>query len=383
MPRPTELPPEASRVLALARRDRGAAKDALAALDVDAQVSLVCETPLARRAELLELLPAPELVIPALPEAELCFTAKALGLADAGWLIEHATFDQLQTAVDLDAWRGLTPDRGQLAAWLEAIGEAGDDKLVETIQGLDLELVVLWLRDLATVHMKANDDDWQPPSGGMTLEGQFFLVAKRGDEDLELAMRTLRAIFEREYWLYFRIVQGAIAEQDDECEEYALRWRTARLADFGFPSWDESMRIYGRVRPEQLADVPAEATALEVGAGHLPAETATLPVAVDTRHALFRAAAELDADERRVFFHRFVTLANQVAVADRLPLGDAESIPSAIEKAAVVASRALEHVARERGLSAVEVLRRLPLERLFRVGASLDPSARPQLASEA
>lgn len=383
MPRPTELPPEASRVLALARRDRSAAKAALAALDVDAQAALVCGTPLARRAELLELLPAPERVVPALPEAELCFTAKAIGLADAGWLLEHATFDQLQTSLDLDAWRGLHPDRSQLAAWLAAIAEAGEDKLVETIQGLDLELVVLWLRDLATVSMKANDDDWQAPAGGMTLEGQFFLVPRRDGDELELAMRCLHAIFERDYWLYFRIVQGAIAEQDSECEEFALRWRTARLADFGFPSWDESMRIYGRLRPEQLAELPREATALEVGDPTLPAELALLPVAADSRHALFRAAAELGADERRVFFHRFVTLANQVAVADRLPLGDAESIPSAIEKAAALASRALVHVAERKGLSPVEVLRRLPLERLFRVGASLDPSARPQLASEA
>jgi len=383
MPRPTELPPEASRVLALARRDRDAAKQALAALDLPAQVALVCETPLARRAEIFELLPEPEHVVPALPEAELCFSAKAIGLADAGWLLEHATFEQLQTAVDLDAWRGLLPDRGQLAAWLGAIAEAGEDKLVETIQGLDLELVVLWLRDLATVHMKANDDDWQPPSGGMTLEGVFFLVPRRDADDLELAMRCLHAIFERDYWLYFRIVQGAIAEQDADCEEYALRWRTARLADLGFPSWEESMRIYGQLRPEQRTELPDEARALELGAEALPAEAPALPVPIDSRYALFRAVAGLDAGERRVFFHRFVTLANQVAVADRLPLGDAESIPSAIEKAADLASRALEHVARERGLSTVEVLRRLPLERLFRIGVSLDPSARRQLAFEA
>lgn len=382
MARRTDLPPAASQALALARRDRAAAKEALAALDLAAKTALVCETPLARRAELLELLSAPERVIPALPEAELCFTAKAIGLADAGWLLEHATFDQLQTAIDLDAWCGFVPDRAQLAAWLGAIAEAGEDKLVETIQSLDLELVVLWLRDLVTVHLKANDDDWQPPTGAMTLEGQFFLLPLREDDELELVMATLRAIYERDYWLYFRLVQGAIHEQNADCEEHALRWRSARLADLGFPVWEEAIRIYGRVRSDRLAEVPEEATALEVAPETLPGQTLALPVVADFRHALFRAAAELDADERRAFLHRFVTLANQVAVADRLPLGDAESIPSAIEKAAAVASQALAYVAKERGLFPVEVLRRLSLERLFRVGASLDPSARPQLASD-
>ena len=58
-------------------------------------------------------------------------------------------------------------------------------------------------------------------------------------------------------------------------------------------------------------------------------------------------------------------------MADRLPLGDAESIPVAVEKAAELVSRGLEHVAAERGLAVSEVLRRTSLERLFRVGFTL------------
>ena len=88
---------------------------------------------------------------------------------------------------------------------------------------------------------------------------------------------------------------------------------------------------------------------------------------------MFRAIAELREEERRAAFHRFVALANKVAVADRMDLADAESTPRAIEKTALWVSRGIEHVATANAVGAAEVLRRLPLERLFRVGASLAP----------
>src|SRR5690606_41125012 len=95
---------------------------------------------------------------------------------------------------------------------------------------------------------------------------------------------------------------------------------------------------------------------------------------VDRSPPLCRAAAELDDDARRRFFYAFVALANKVAVADRLPLGDADSLPRAIDKAARVASAGLEVLAERHGLPLAEVLRRAPLVRLFRIGARLDPA---------
>ena len=58
-----------------------------------------------------------------------------------------------------------------------------------------------------------------------------------------------------------------------------------------------------------------------------------------------------------------------------MALGDAEMTPKAVEKAALWISRGLEHVAAENRVDAAAVLRRVTMERLFRVGASLDPEA--------
>jgi hypothetical protein len=88
---------------------------------------------------------------------------------------------------------------------------------------------------------------------------------------------------------------------------------------------------------------------------------------------VFRAIGDLEEEARRAAFHELVALANKVAVADRMDLADAASTPTAIEKAARWVSCGIEHVAAANALGAAEVLRRLPMERLFRVGASLDP----------
>ncbi len=363
--------PRSRDILRTARDDRDAAQRAVAALSLEEQVFLVCDTPVGLRARVLELTPEPEAVIPLLPEAELCFTAKAVGLADAGWILEHATPEQLVTSFDLDCWQGLVPQRETLRDWLVAMSDAGDDTLLRAARALDPETIVLMVRDRAQVMLDPKDEEWQPPPGAQTVEGQFYLLARRPNDDIADLLKLLGALFREDYWLYFRMLQGAMWELESGLEEWALRWRTGRLEDLGFPSWDEAMRIYGYVRPSERERVPEASAPLDVEAWQLPVFLPELPATVSQTHSVFQAAAELSEDERRGFFYAFVAISNKVAVADRMPLGDAETLPSAIDAAAEVVSEGLEHVATANGLGLPDTLRRVPLERLFRVGASL------------
>lgn len=372
MPPGSDLTDEVRDILALARRDRSAAKTALGALSIEEQVAVVCGAPAARRGELFDLVPEPEALVPALPEAELVFSIKAIGRADAAWLLAHATDDQLRACVDLDAWRDFAPDRASLSEWIATFAEADDDTLLRGIQALDAELVMLWLQGCVLVHMKPNDDQgWSPPVGGQTVDGVFYVIALGDSDDADLVMRLLGLLFETDYWFYFRLLQSVIWELPTENEEWALKWRTGRMQDLGFPSWEEAAGIYARPRREEIEKLPDVAP--PIGEWHLPVFVPELPALADAQVSLFRAAAELDADGRRRFFYAFLALANQVAVADRLPLGDAESIPKAIEKAAAIASRGLDELVRRHAVGAPELLRRVPLVRLFRIGAHLDP----------
>ena len=364
---------EPRRILALARQDRNAARRELSRMTIGDQVALVCESPLPARRELLDLLPAPELVIPELPEAELCFTAKAIGLPDAGWILAHATPEQIVACVDLDAWSqtDLVPDRARLGAWLAVIADAGEPALLASARSLDPELVVLWLRDRLEVWLKPNEDDWVPPDGATTLEGQFFFRARRDGDDLEDVRPFLDVLFREEYWTYFRLLQGVTWELESDTEEWALRWRSGRLEDLGFPTLDEALALYSILPARALDALPQAPAPPPETELRLPIWMPRLPVSSSATRSLWRALAALAPDERRTYLHAFLTLANKVAVADKLPLGDADSIPQAIEKAASLASRGLDHLTAAHGVSPAEALRRATLDRLFRIGFTL------------
>ena len=370
---------ETRRILDLAQRDPKAAEKAVASLGPEAQMALVCEAPLARRGEVLGLLEAPEAVIPLIPEAEFCFTVKAVGLDEAAWLLEHATPDQMVTSVDLEAWSGYQPDLANLNAWLEAFARTPKSSLLRAASALDRETLVLWLKSRVEVFQKPTDDEsWQPPEHTETLEGQFYFRAREEGADLAAITTLLHALFEEDYWTYFRLMLGVIWELDSDNCEWALRWRTGRLEDLGFPTWDEAMLIYTFLAPAECGRIPGNERPLDVEGWHLPVWIPRLPEAGPGCQRIFRAIARLDDAERLAAFYALVAVANKVAVADRLPLGDAQSTPRAIEKAAQLISDGLARVAAENALDDPQVLREVTLERLFRVGANLSPeSARP------
>ena len=326
------LSPQAHRILQLSRDDPAAARDAMAALSIEAQTALVCEAPVSRRSELIDLAPEPERLIPALPPAELCFTAKEVGLHDAGWLMEHATAEQIAVCLDLDTWQDFVPDRSKLDEWLKAFADSGEETLLRSTRALDLELLVLHMKSRIGVLLKPNEDGWEPPARARTLDGQFYFFALEEKDDLAEVESLLRALFQNDYWVYFRLLQGVIWELVSETEESALRWRTGRLQDLGFPTWEESMRIYGFIRPEELRLLPEGNRYHEVGEWPLPIWMPDLPVQTGAKHSIFRAIAELPEEERRPHLFAFLALANRIAVAEPMPLGDAETItPQNIE----------------------------------------------------
>lgn len=366
--------PALKRILDLAQNERSTATEAIRKMAIEEQVALVCDTPLARRSDILGLLPSPEDVIPQIPEAELCFTVKAIGIEDSAWLLEHATPEQVVASMDLDAWSGATPDRAALDRWLDVLALTGAASFLQKIRGLDPELVVLYLKHRVHCFQKPDDDPaWQPPEGGQTVDGQFYVVAVRESDDLEAVIAMLHSLFSADYWTYFRMLQGVIHELDIANEEWAYRWRTGRLEDLGFPPWDRAMRIYRFIRPEDRTQIPETEAALDVGEWHLPVWMPRLPASRDHSHLLFRAFAQLDDSERHRALFSFLALANKVAVADRMELSDAESTPQAIEKVAEFASAGLEFVATQNGLEITDTIRRVSVERLFSVGANLNP----------
>ena len=73
---------------------------------------------------------------PADPEAELCFTVKAIGVEDSAWLLELATPDQITAALDLDAAPELTRFPA-LSAWTGALASTERRAFMRSIEALE------------------------------------------------------------------------------------------------------------------------------------------------------------------------------------------------------------------------------------------------------
>jgi hypothetical protein len=364
---PLPRAPGGAELLRLARRDRAAARARLGALS-DAEQADACRSlSPAARAEFLLLLEHPERVVPLLPEAELVHTIRAGGMSDAAWLLELATPEQRVACFDLDCWSAGRLDVARAHEWLDVLIEAGRETLVRGLQEIDLELLLLALQSETQVVIVGEDDD--PPDGAFTPDGMvYFRVPEDGSAHRvhEIAHASL-ALAPDLYWL---IAQGMLFELPSECEEYALRWRSRRLNDLGFPDREDALRIYRPLAPERVEDFGTQ----EYGASGL-ARAFELPQQLGGT-LLADALRELAEDRFPDVLGQVLAVANWIAIADDLPLSDSDSIPQALRKAVAGIDRGLRELVSRRNQPPGEVLTRTrPLD-LFRVGATLDPSLR-------
>jgi Family of unknown function (DUF6178) len=355
---------EGTELLRLARSDRSAARAALAAMSDEAQARACQDLRLEVRGEFLMLVEHPEDIVPLLPEAELVQTVRAGGMSEAAWLLELATPEQRIAAFDLDCWTGAELQVARVHEWLDALIEAGRPTLVKALQEIELEILLLAVHAESEVAVVSKEQE--PPIGFFTPDGVVYF-GTAPDASPHRIHEISHALFAEDPALYWRLVYGLLFESPSECEEYALRWRTNRLQDLGFPDIEQAMRVYRPLAVERVSDwVPPVAEHALVGSIQLPRQLrGTL---------LGEALANLPVARAADLLGYVLGVANSLAVADGLPLSESESVPRALEKAVRGIDTGLRELARVRGQAPEEVLdRTAPLD-LFRVGATVDPS---------
>jgi hypothetical protein len=312
------------------------------------------------------LVERPEEIVPLLPEAELVHTVRAGGMSEAAWLLELATREQRIACFDLDCWDGAELSLARVHEWLDALIEAGRPTLVLALEEIDLDLTILAVRAEAEVAVVGKEDE--PPPGSFTADGvvYFGMVA---DKSPHRVHEIAHALFESAPALYWRLVYGALFESPADMAEHALRWRTNRLTDLGFPDREQAMRVYRPLPTERVTDwTPASDSKSLVGAISLPRQL---------RGSLLGEAL-LKLPERHAgdILGYVLGVANSLAVADGLSLSEPESVPRALEKAVRGIDAGLRELAAARNQPPEQILERTAPLDLFRVAATRDASLR-------
>jgi hypothetical protein len=357
----------ATAVLRLARSDRAAARAQLRDLAPQTLAHLCQELRPELRSEFLMLADHPEEIVPEIDPVALVITVRSTGMSEAAWLLELATADQRRSCIDLDCWNAQALERDRFVEWIDALAEAGRSTLVQAVQEIDPELWLLTLRDIGQFAIVARDDE--PPDGFATEDGVVYFRGN-SDEDFGRLREIFQGTFSEAQPYYWKMVYGLLVELPSDMEEHALRWRSARLNDLGFPDREQALGVYVRLAPDEVE--PIDLTLPGSGADSALASTIELPRQLRGT-VLAEALSELPAARAADLLGYVLGVANAIAVADDLRLSEPDSVPRALRKAIAGIDRGLRELAAARALEPATVLETTRPADLFRIAATLDP----------
>lgn len=318
-----------------------------------------------RRLDLILDARDPGALVRALPADELYFTIREVGLGDAVELVQLASAEQFKVFLDLDAWRQGRFEARRALPWLRAAraGALDDPKaaarLARKMRALDPEVRLLVLREALVVHdLKVVEDPHVESDRTFRTADGAYLVEFLVEGSEYLAVRGMIDDLEAEEpFQLSRLLAALTWELPSELEETALRWRTGRLADLGYPSLEEALSWYARppARPAEAPGNPARAPGFFLA-----------PLAEGS--LLARAAAGLPAEERLALELQLVGAGNAVMVADGVDPVDLDQVRAAVAGARAMVELGLSALAGGDAARAAEALSGTPVKRLFQEG---------------
>ena len=355
------------------------------------QVDLVLRLPSKQRLQFLVEGPKPMALVRALPDGDFYMTVREVDPQEALPLLALASSSQIAHLLDLESWRGDRFDPLRCGAWVALLVEAGEATIRRFARTIDDETLILLFRNWARV--RALEIDHEEPTRGhgvteigddrgfVAPDGAHVLVPERSEHAIA-ARRLAEVLFLDDRARYQGIVRSALFEMASEVEETALRWRTSRLEEHGYPSWEEAQSIYAPPaavsRPRDASDAPAADAPLAPRAAlRTIAPYTAIAAAVDT----------LDAGERERVLFGLSALANRVLVADGADPGSMEAQHGVLARSGAYVALALDRRKARSPRDAARVLAEVPAVELFREGfseaAALGVQARAMRVPEA
>jgi hypothetical protein len=329
--------------------------------------AMLATAPGKRKLDLIFDSPDPRQFIRRLPAEDLYFAIREIGLDDAAQLVALASPGQFRTFVDLDAWSRDQLVPAGVLTWLRLAHAGGErEALREKRKSLDPEVVLLVLKGMTIVHsLEENDDPVLSSSNFLrTAEGKYIVeITDEGDEGL-MARRVIEDFIDDNPFEATRHFEAVRWELATELEETALRWRTGRLRDLGFPELEEAVQIW---RPLPSGWTPAEFASPTGPVAGVPAM-----LLASSRAPLFldRAAALLPDEARPRFNEGLIYLLNCALVADGIEPKNADLARSTLSATRDLLSLGVELASDGDEDRAVAMLGTTPATELFRLAVT-------------
>lgn len=299
-------------------------------------------------------------LVPSVSETEFVQLARGLGEDQRlDLLLPYASADQLTGVFDLEAWTRDRIDVQKARFWLHCIvthraevaREPGE--LSALMIAMDPEMwTFALLHGTAVAEINLDDDSsrdeildsmgalrtWEVPGG-------YFIVGVRDDDFGRMALDVLQSMMQDDPETGTKLLQSIKWSMPSQIEEDLLQWRTGRLADLGFPTWEQAMELFRPLSVAQLerraardtARAHADASASQpdaAGASEASSETKSAEDPPDgdagvhhvgwvPKGSLLRSISErMDARQRGNATREFSLLANELLIAQQFEPGD-------------------------------------------------------------
>jgi hypothetical protein len=312
-------------------------------------------------------------------------------IKEAGWdqgvdLVPFASPEQVQLFIDFDAWRrdALVPVR--MTPWLAALVEDARDKdFQRAMREIDGEvLAMLFSSQLEVMEMDEGRIPDHAPDRAVTSPDGVYAIVYPEDESLAALMRKLiDRLYELDRVLAWTLLEAVRWELPTEMEEYALRWRTSRLEEFGFVARDEAASVYTPLPPDRLRERLEKEDAAKVRM-RAPGESLDLPSVVagelEEDALIVRVLMRIPDEERRLArFFELSALVNKVMLADGIEPGELNSGRQVMRRALGYMGLGLEFITRGQANRQDEILERASLKDIFRAGYTLTAQLQRQV----
>jgi len=300
----------------------------------------------------------------ALHPQEFYWLFKEADVRDAMELLGLSNPRQYQFILDMELWRGWSFMEDKAVETLGYLLKGSEEHFLELLPHLDFNLISLFLgRELVVAGGigDLNTDEERLTDWDHTFD-DVFLIKFRNPGHAQIIGSFLELICRFDNPLYTALMESVSGEIDIESEEECYRMKSGRLADLGFPPYDEALEIYSRINPDSFTPVGTKVRPQT-------AEMTTLPVSnFNGTTFLERAVRLMDSD---VFRMELNYLINTALVADQAHLADTEQMKSVVERVYGYLNIALEYLCHGDETQGAKILGSEYLKSLFQLGFSI------------
>ncbi|MSR76750.1 MAG: hypothetical protein EXS63_00770 [Candidatus Omnitrophica bacterium] len=347
-------------------------------LDPEKQAEVFRQSPIKEKAELLIRAHEPLGLVRGLSQEEFFLIAKEMDSEERSEIIRFADLPQLCFYSDIECWSKDRLNIKGFMSWLEILTLADDMKLLQWLVFGDYELVVAGFKMILQVIKAEREYATDEILGDIpyfTLDDNYFIAVR--EENLESVRRAFEILFENHRGRYIGILEGILAEVDDQLEEEAYASRDRRLSERGFPSPESARMIYSPMTREEFHQYPKKFKAQDSASAFTEEETnrhAPNYIALWSKDRLFldEVLVLLAKDNEYAFNEvreELAWLANKVIACDGIDFSSEERVKQGIERARRFVNLGLEILCDKDILAAAKILKEHWLETIFRLAS--------------